>query len=117
MGSWIEPLYYMVTNQFPFHRFFHTYVGVSVVVAGTTALFVAALKLATWAPLPNLFHWKQLTNRQVGIGAALGGYSHIVLDSIMHRDIRPFAPFSYRSTLPTCWVRPEPQAPTLAPAV
>lgn len=31
--------------------------------------------------------------------AALGAYSHIVLDSIMHPDIVPLAPFSHANTL------------------
>jgi membrane-bound metal-dependent hydrolase YbcI (DUF457 family) len=28
------------------------------------------------------------------VGAALGAYSHIVFDSLMHADMRPLAPFS-----------------------
>ena len=32
-------------------------------------------------------------------GAALCSYSHVVLDSIMHDYIRPFAPFSDASSL------------------
>ena len=90
----VEPLYYMVTDQFPLHRFFHTYVGVSIVIAFTIALFVAARKLAAFISLPNLFNWRQLSAKAVAVGAALGGYSHIVFDSIMHSDMRPFAPFS-----------------------
>jgi membrane-bound metal-dependent hydrolase YbcI (DUF457 family) len=31
--------------------------------------------------------------------AALGAYSHVVLDSIMHVDVRAFAPFSDRNVL------------------
>lgn len=33
------------------------------------------------------------------MGAAWGGYSHIVFDSIMHSDIRPLAPFSDNNAL------------------
>lgn len=90
----VEPLYYMVTGQYPLHRFFHTYIGVSLVVACTTAILMGLLALSRRIPLPDLFQWKALTPRQTVIGAALGGYSHIVFDSIMHQDIRPFAPFS-----------------------
>jgi len=90
----IEPLYYMVTGQFPLHRFFHTYVGATLILLATVALFLGAFKLASVIPLPDLFGWKQLTIRQIAIGAALGSYSHIVLDSLMHSDIRPLAPFS-----------------------
>jgi membrane-bound metal-dependent hydrolase YbcI (DUF457 family) len=28
------------------------------------------------------------------VGAGLGTYSHVVLDSIMHADMRPLAPFA-----------------------
>lgn len=35
-----------------------------------------------------------LSIRAVAVGAFLGTYSHIVLDSVMHAGIRPFAPFS-----------------------
>jgi len=49
--------------------------------------------------LPDLFRWKELKYRQVFLGAAIGGYSHIVLDSIMHSDIRPYAPFSESNPL------------------
>jgi membrane-bound metal-dependent hydrolase YbcI (DUF457 family) len=95
----IEPLHYMLTGQFPLHRFFHTYVGATLILLVTVALFLAAFKLASVFPLPNLFKWKELTIRQVAIGAALGSYSHIVLDSLMHSDIRPFAPFSEANPL------------------
>lgn len=90
----LEPLYFMLTRQFPLHRFFHTYIGASIILLSTLALFVGALKLASIMPLPDLFGWKQLTVRPVAVGAALGSYSHIALDSLMHSDIRPFAPLS-----------------------
>jgi membrane-bound metal-dependent hydrolase YbcI (DUF457 family) len=56
----IEPLYYLLTRQYPLHRFFHTYVGASV----------------------------------VAVGAIAGTLSHVLLDSVMHPDVRPFAPFN-----------------------
>jgi hypothetical protein len=95
----VEPLYFMVTQQFPLHRFFHTYIGASIILLLTLALFVGALKLASIMPLPNVFGWKQLTIRPVVVGAALGSYSHIVFDSLMHSDIRPFAPISEANPL------------------
>jgi membrane-bound metal-dependent hydrolase YbcI (DUF457 family) len=90
----VEPLYYMATDQFPLHRFFHTYVGASIILVATLALFIGVLKLASLILLPNIFGWKQLTIRQAAIGAALGSYSHIVFDSLMHADMQPFWPFS-----------------------
>lgn len=90
----IEPLWYMITGQHPLHRFFHTYVGATLVAMGA-ALLIRALGVATRKlapPLSRMFFASPL--RAVVNGAALGAHSHIVLDSIMHDDIRPLAPFS-----------------------
>lgn len=90
----VEPLTYMLTHQCPVHRFFHTYVGASLIWPSTIALYLIARWLATAIRLPDIFNWQDLTLRRVAIGAALGAYSHIVLDSLMHADMRPLAPFS-----------------------
>lgn len=82
----IEPLYYMLTHQYPLHRFFHTYVGASIVAVATVMLFAAARHVAKNTTSPG--------SGAVTLGAFAGAYSHILLDSVMHRDIRPFAPFS-----------------------
>ena len=90
----IEPLYYMSTEQFPLHRFFHTCIGATLVVFLTVALFVAMRAFTIRLRLPNLFGWRELSTSCVAVGATLGSYTHIVFDSIMHSDIRPFAPLS-----------------------
>lgn len=95
----VEPLYYMLQHEFPLHRFFHTYVGATGIVLATVILMLFLLKLSTWFRLPNPFHWQQLKPLPIMIGAALGSYSHIVLDSVMHDDIRPFAPWSAANPL------------------
>jgi membrane-bound metal-dependent hydrolase YbcI (DUF457 family) len=95
----VEPLYYMLSHQYPLHRFFHTYVGVSVVVAATIAAFLIARWISRMVRMPNLFEWQELALRGVLVGSALGGYSHIALDSVMHPDIRPLAPFSDANAL------------------
>jgi len=94
-----EPLYFMLTGQEPLHRFFHTYVGATLVMAATVALFLMALRLGARLRLPDPFGWQALTQRAVLGGAVAGGYSHIVLDSVMHADIRPWAPFSAANAL------------------
>lgn len=95
----VEPLYFIVSGQDHLHRFFHTYVGATIAALATIALFAAALRLAGRVRLPNFFLWQQLTLKPVAIGAVLGAYSHIVLDSVMHADIRPLAPFSQANGL------------------
>lgn len=90
----VETLYYLSRRQFPLHRFFHTFVGVSIVILVTIALAAALLRLARRVELPNPFDWQDLTLQPVIVGSALGGYSHVVLDGVMHGEIRPFFPFS-----------------------
>jgi membrane-bound metal-dependent hydrolase YbcI (DUF457 family) len=96
----IEPLYYILTRQSPLHRFFHTYVGAAIVAISTAALFAVSRRGARVLRLPNSFNWQDLGMRAVAIGAAAGTISHVLLDSVMHSDIRPFAP---SATPIPCW--------------
>ena len=89
-----ESLYYLRRGDYPVHRFFHTFVGATIAIAATVALFLLAKKCLAKTRFPNLFWWKDLVWLPVITGAVLGGYSHILLDGIMHRDIHPLAPFS-----------------------
>lgn len=95
----VEPLYFMLTGQYPLHRFFHTYIGASLIVVATIALFVSARWFARHFWLPNVFTWRKLGLLPVVLGAAAGSYSHVLLDSFMHADITPFAPFNYANPL------------------
>lgn len=90
----VESIYNVLQGNFPVHRFLHTFVGATLVAAMTVALFMAMRRLARDVRLPNCFEWQQLSLPAVVVGAALGSYSHIVLDGIMHADMRPFAPWS-----------------------
>jgi len=90
----IEPLYFILTQQYPLHRFFHTYIGAVLIAGATIALFVGARWFAARLWLPDWLKWKELGLFPVAVGAAVGSVSHILLDSLMHRDITPFAPFS-----------------------
>jgi membrane-bound metal-dependent hydrolase YbcI (DUF457 family) len=84
----VEPLYFMLTNQWPIHRFLHTYVGATLAAAIVVGMFALVRKL-----MPRL------TVRAVALGAFLGTWSHVLLDSLMHADMHPFAPFSSRNPL------------------
>lgn len=95
----IESLYNLIGGHHPVHAFFHTYVGATIAVAATVVLFCLLRRVAKAVTLPNPLQWQQLTIRPVLIGAMLGGYSHIALDSIMHPDIRPLLPFSQTNML------------------
>ena len=75
-----EPLYYILTNQYPLHRFFHTCIGATVV--------------AFAAMLLGGFVWRKISKTALMTGALIGTYSHVFLDSIMHPDLKPFYPFT-----------------------
>lgn len=95
----IESLYNLLNHNHPVHAFFHTYVGASLIVPVVTLVHFLARWLASRFWLPYLFNWRSLTAQQVIIGAALGAYSHVILDSLMHADIQPFSPFSSSNPL------------------
>jgi membrane-bound metal-dependent hydrolase YbcI (DUF457 family) len=94
-----ESLYNLIYQRHPVHAFFHTYVGATLVIAATVLLYLGLRAFASRFWLPNLFRWRELSSRQVTIGAALGAYSHVALDSVMHSDIQPLSPFALSNML------------------
>jgi membrane-bound metal-dependent hydrolase YbcI (DUF457 family) len=94
-----ESLYNLVNRRHPVHAFFHTYIGATLIIAAVCVLFAGSRWFALRFWLPNLLRWQTLSLLQVGLGAALGSYSHVLLDSVMHRDIQPLAPFSTSNAL------------------
>lgn len=90
----VESLYNLVLARHPVHAFFHSYVGATLAAFATIALMHAARRVARRWELPNLFDWCGLARKQIVVGALAGAWSHVVLDSIMHADIAPLAPFS-----------------------
>ncbi len=95
----LESLHNLLLRQEPVHAFFHTFVGATVAILATLGLYTALRAIDGKASLPNLFDWRSLTLWQVACGAMLGAYSHVLLDSIMHSDAQPFAPFAQGNPL------------------
>ena len=98
----LQPLIVMITGSGTLHGLTHTYV-----VATLIALFcgVTGGWVATWVlRLVN----RELTPKQQTLlgtdrgvtrivamtSAAIGSYSHVLLDSLMHSDMQPLYPFS-----------------------
>lgn len=94
-----ESLYNLIYQRHPVHAFFHTYVGATLVIIAVVLLFLSLRAFASRFWLPNFFRWRGLSSKQVAIGAALGAYSHVVLDSVMHSDIQPLLPFALSNGL------------------
>jgi hypothetical protein len=103
----LEPLYYMLTDNPPLHRFFHTYLGAAVIfvvclIIGkpTGQLWLKIWnKLVSPGPHSRLHSPGEITLKATAIAAFLGPFSHVFLDSIMHSDVHPLAPWSDRNPL------------------
>jgi membrane-bound metal-dependent hydrolase YbcI (DUF457 family) len=98
-----ESLYYLIRQEYPVHRFLHSLVGASL-VGLIAALACHAFFHVRSAREPRA--WGRTARSDVrgeraGLGMLLGGFagglSHPVLDGIMHRDVRPFMPWSDRN--------------------
>ena len=102
-----EVALYMIAGGWPVHRLFHTYLGATLVAAVTVVLGRPLLEWAIrlWNRLvaPNgesiLRIEPRITLVAAMSGALIGGYSHVLLDSIMHSDVRPLAPWSDSNAL------------------
>jgi hypothetical protein len=94
----IETLVHILRGDRVAHGFCHTYLGA--VVVGTVTLVVARPAHAllskfwhregglAWVIPPGPLPWVA-----AAWGAYLGTTSHVLLDSLMHADTHPFAPF------------------------
>jgi hypothetical protein len=98
----LEPGIRMLADAEPLHPHAHTYLGATA-VALVSALFgkpACEWALRAWnARLsPAQARWLAVEPvigaHAAWSGAIIGAYSHIVLDSIMHADLRPLAPFA-----------------------
>lgn len=90
----VESLYNMITGQLRIHTFLHTYVGATLAALVVVLAFYPARRLATFLPASPLTAWRFLPVKAVVAGALLGAWTHVLLDSVMHPDIMPLAPFS-----------------------
>ena len=97
-----EAAFYVLTDDPPYHRFLHTYVG---------ATMVALLAVVIGRPLLGYAFglWNRLVRAErdsllwveprvplaaAVSGALFGGYSHVLLDSFLYSDMHPISPLS-----------------------
>jgi hypothetical protein len=103
----LEPLYYMLSGEWPIHRFLHTYLGATIAgligfwvgrpVCGVVLTMAQTRAGLTWKILSN--GMKRINRIAAFTAAFIGAYSHVALDSIMHSDLNPLAPFSKNNGL------------------
>jgi hypothetical protein len=98
----LEPIGFFAFTGDPVHPYLHTYLGATLVFL---ASWWAGPRVCRWALRawnawlsPAQARWLAfepvISRTQAGIGAFIGAYSHVAIDSIMHGDMVPFAPFS-----------------------
>ena len=103
----LEALWHLARGEYPFHTFCHTYLGATIIAAVLTVIGkpVSQWVKATWNRIASKCRDADLT---VSIpttwvasftGASIGAYSHILLDSLFHPDIKPFQPWSATNRL------------------
>ena len=97
----VEPITLFLVTGDPAHPYLHTLPGATLVMLlsvwpGRRICEWAIRRWNAWLS-PAQTRWLALDARiRLGpavCGAALGAYSHVLIDSIMHVDVRPLAPF------------------------
>ena len=91
----LETLYFIVTRQHPLHRLFHTYLGCNLAIVILLTIFWPLYNYIG----PKFLKLSKISFKTALISASIGAYSHVFFDSLMHRDLRPFYPFSDRNPM------------------
>ena len=95
----IEPFLVLTLNlHYPLHGFLHSFLG------GTLLAFLLAAAMSkmrrTLSPLMSFFKLEQRSSFKSILSASLFGiYLHILLDSPLYSDIRPFYPLGFNPLL------------------
>jgi hypothetical protein len=102
----LEPLYHLLRGDYPIHGPFHTLIGATLTGTVAAALGAGVVHLSRGVPsidaaLGRLHVVLRSEFSFFGaiLGGAIGGASHALLDSIVHSDVLPFAPWSTRNPL------------------
>ena len=97
-----EVAFHIIMGDWPLHQHLHTYLGATVVAVIAVLLGRPVLEYAitVWNRLavPDresiLWFEPRIPLFAAVTGAVTGSYSQVLLDSIVHSDLRPFAPWS-----------------------
>ena len=86
----LESGWNMFQRSWPVHRFMHTFLGASLAI-----LPAALFALLGWRLLRRFgVVLEAPPTAYLLLGAALGAWSHVVLDGMMHADVHPFRPWT-----------------------
>jgi len=103
----IEPTVRSLRGDAMVHGATHTYLGATAVAVVSIVLGrpICQLLLRSVRPDPHsaflnwIFGDTSISWRAAAAGAFVGTYSHVLLDSLMHADMRPLAPWSQHNSL------------------
>lgn len=104
----LEPITLFVITLNPQHLFFHTIIGATLIaiLAATFGKKLCEIALDIWNEEVNdnkQGDWYvedlRISNTAAWSGALIGAYSHLLLDSFMHYDIKPLSPFTDKNIL------------------
>ena len=75
----------------PIHGFFHTFMGATVM--GIILVVLIRLLQRPVISIKKWFRWETGSDmRSIILGAFLGTFSHVLLDSLIYADMEPFSP-------------------------
>lgn len=104
----LEPISLFLITMNPQHLFFHTIIGATL-IAGLCATFGkrwCELAIEIWndeirgKPEARWFtSERKISKTAAWSGALIGAWSHLLLDSFMHDDIKPLSPFTDANVL------------------
>jgi hypothetical protein len=101
----LEVLWHMLRHEYPWHTFWHTCLGATLLAAGMAVFGKPAsqrLKAAWNRTVPDGSRFRVVvpTSWTASLtGAFFGAYSHVLLDCLYHADIRPWQPWSEANRL------------------
>lgn len=100
----VEPITYFLITLNPEHRFFHTIIGATLiaVLAAVYGRRFCELAISIWnSEIKSkwLIADISISNVAAWSGALIGAWSHLLLDSFMHDDIKPLSPFTDNNVL------------------
>lgn len=99
----LEPITLYLVTLNPQHLFFHTIIGATLIaiLCATFGKRCCEITIDIWndeirgKPEARWFtSERKISKIAAWTGALIGAWSHLILDSFMHEDIRPLSPFS-----------------------
>ena len=100
----LEPITYFLITLNPAHRFFHTIIGATLIalLGATYGRKFCEVAIGIWNDEIKsqwLTSDDSISKVAAWSSALIGAWSHLLLDSFMHDDIRPLSPFSESNVL------------------